>query len=101
MNLIEQKEFALKLMDWHGGMSSGVYAVSSCMYSDATQGKVYEPKNHYGHEIAFNSAISELTQLKQRAKYPEAVTLNDVRECNQLATKLKKHFPNPDYATIS
>jgi hypothetical protein len=87
-----QKKLALALIDWHGGMSSGLYAVGSCMLSDSEKGIRYSTDNHPGHLDALKRAISELRTLKEKANYPEAVTAKDERECNALAAKLEKYL---------
>lgn len=88
MNTKQQKRLALKLLEWHSGMSSGVYAVGSCMLSDSENGIAYQALNHGGHCAAIHKAIGELRNLKARANYPECVTAKDERECNALADKL-------------
>jgi hypothetical protein len=57
---MNQKDLALKLLDYHGGQSSALYAIGSCMLSDAERGKVYTPSNHHGHANAIQGAIDEL-----------------------------------------
>jgi hypothetical protein len=92
MTLKQQKRFALKLLDWHGGMHSGIYAVASCMLSDAEQGRKYETKNHRGHAEAYVRALRELLFLKEKANFPESVTAKDSAECKELARKLASDF---------
>jgi hypothetical protein len=90
MKISTQKKLALALLQWHGGQSSPLYAVGSCMLSDSDKGRAY----HRGHtdtedeQGAVRRAQYELTGLKKYANYPEAVTPKDERECNALAAKL-------------
>ncbi len=86
-----QKKLALQLLDWHGGMSSGLYAVGSCMLADAERGVTYKPQNCTGHvKYALPRALDELRNLKRDAKFPETVTPRDVRTCRRLAARLEK-----------
>lgn len=91
-----QKKLALSLLDWHGGQSSGLYAVGSCMLSDANDGREYVPALHRGHSEqpphALRMAISELRDLKKDAKFPEFVSREDETECNTLADKLETYL---------
>lgn len=95
-----QTKLALALLDWHGGQNTGLYAVGSCMLSDCYKNRTYDPKNHRGHAPsekddncgALRSAIISLQKLKERAKYPEAVTAQDEKECNALAKKLRAYL---------
>jgi hypothetical protein len=97
LTITQQKTLALHLLEWHGGQSSALYAVGSCMLSDADKGKCYAPANHRGHAEdqekdtcgALQSAITELRQMKARANFPEAVTPDMEKECTTLAKKLK------------
>lgn len=75
---IDVVELALRLMDWHGGMGSGLYAVGSNLYTgyDPSIGDV-------------TRAISELRNLKRQANYPACVTPQDEVECNELADMLE------------
>ena len=64
-----QKNFALKLLDYHGGQFSALYAVGSCMLSDSEKGEKYNPANHRGHACndefcgAVKNAIFELRKF--------------------------------------
>lgn len=78
MTIRSQKKLALSLLDWHGGQSSAVYAIGSCMLSDSDNGVHYRTVNHHGHVTALTRAISELRNLKKEL------------ECNALASKLEK-----------
>lgn len=90
MTLRQQTKLAEKLMQWHGGMHSGVYAVASVMWSYCERGDEYNPERERGHlEIALPKAIQELRNLKKDANFPEAVTAKDEQECNNLAAKLE------------
>lgn len=89
MRLANQHILANDLLAWHGGQSSGLYAVGSCMLSDCVYRRLYSPKNHYGHENAILRAIDELRKMKRDAKFPEAVRSSDERACNALANKLE------------
>lgn len=92
MNLTSQKKLSLALLEFHGGMSSGLYAVGSCMLSDSDKGREYSPDNHNGHDAAIRRAVSELRDMKKDANFPECVTPKLEREANALASKLEKHF---------
>ena len=89
-----QKVLALSLLDWHGGQTSALYAVGSCMLSDSNNAREYDPANHRGHTGsetetgAVRRACFELRGLRKNANYPEAVTAKDEAECNALADKL-------------
>lgn len=97
-DLADQKRLAMSLLDWHGGQSSAVYAVGSCMLSDSQRGIVYDPANHTAHTDdgeyrgAVRRAITELQNLRRDANFPEAVTPEAESECNALADKLMTHF---------
>jgi hypothetical protein len=101
LSIPAQKRLALSLLDWHGGQSSGLYAVGSCMLSDSNSGRQYDPANHRGHADddkstgAVTRAIFELRRLKQDANFPEAVTSEMERAANALANRLARHF-RPD-----
>lgn len=90
--LNEQRELANDLMSWHGGQSSGVYAVGSCMSSDTDRGLRYSTTRHYGHVEAVRLAIAELQNLKRDANFPETVGPAQEAECNALAEKLKAYL---------
>jgi len=85
-----QKTFALKLLDYHGGQNSGLYAVGSCMLSDSDKGRKYSPKNHNGHDKAIKWAISELRNFKKDANFPECVTPKMESDSEILAKQLDK-----------
>lgn len=85
-----QKQLALKLLEWHGGQSSGLYAVGSCMLSDSDRGRKYETKNHNGHDKAIIWALSELRDMKKTANFPECVTPKMEKEAESLANRLEK-----------
>jgi hypothetical protein len=93
-----QKMLALSLLDWHGGQSSALYAVGSCMLADANYSREYDPAAHCGHTDdgeyrgAVRRAITELRDLRKNANFPEAVTAKDESECNALADKLTGLF---------
>ncbi len=93
-----QKSFALKLLEFHGGQCSGLYAVGSCMLSDSKRGAKYEPKNHRGHAEseeedtcgAVKNAIFELRGLRKHANFPECVKASDEKMAEKLAARLEK-----------
>ena len=90
-----QLALSLALHDWHGGQSSAIYAVASCMLADSHRGWRYDPEKHRGHagpSGALARTISELRNLRARDNYPEAVTAKDEKECNALASKLETYF---------
>lgn len=92
----QQKNFALKLLDYHGGQFSALYAVGSCMLSDSEKGKKYNPANHRGHACndefcgAVKNAIFELRGLKKYANFPECVKPSDEKQAAKLALRLEK-----------
>lgn len=71
------------LFSWHGGQWSGVYSVASTLESNPTQ---------YGNAQNLRRAVRELERLMQDAKHPEAVTPEDIVECNGLAAELRFRF---------
>ncbi len=89
-----QEKLALTLLEWHGGGSSALYAVGSCMLADANNATEYDPSNHRGHADsdeetgAVRRAVFELRGLRKNANYPETVTAKMEGECNALADKL-------------
>jgi hypothetical protein len=98
MKISTQKKLALALLEWHGGQSSPLYAVGSCMLSDSDKGRLYDPKNHRGHEDTedesgcLRMAIRELENMRANANFPEAIKPSDERACNLLSYRLSKHF---------
>lgn len=56
-DVTEQRELALALLDWHGGQSSALYAVGSCMLAACDRDEVYRPD---GETVA--AALAELGQ---------------------------------------
>lgn len=92
----QQKNFALKLLDYHGGQFSALYAVGSCMLSDSEKGAKYSPMNHRGHACndefcgAVKNAIFELRGLKKYANFPECVKSSDEKQAEKLALRLEK-----------
>jgi hypothetical protein len=95
MNIKAQKKLALALLEWHGGMSSGLYAVGSCMLSDSEKGVAYSVDRHHGHVAAIHRAVSELRGLKAQANFPDCVKASDERACNRLAGQLEEFIPAP------
>lgn len=82
MNNTELKSFALELLDWHGGQSSGLYSVGSTLLAYGKNGiKNMEP--------SIRRAISELRNLRRDANYPECVSAQDEQTCNALADRLQ------------
>ncbi len=67
-----QKQFALSLLEFHGGQNSGLYAVGSCMLADSECSVKYNPANHRGHAEnaetcgAVKRAIFELRGLNEK-----------------------------------
>jgi hypothetical protein len=102
--LLAQRNLSLRLLEWHGGQSSALYAVGSCMLSDSDKGRAYEPVNHQGHAQhvdedpekdtagAVSNACFELRTLKRFANFPEAVSESDEKTCRQLADRLKSYL---------
>jgi hypothetical protein len=97
----QQLKLANKLLQWHGGQSSALYAVGSCMLSDSYKGRPYDPAAHRGHADTQDEhgavwrAIRELRNLRKDANFPEAVTPQGETECNALAAKLEKLYLKP------
>ena len=95
---MNQKKLALDLLDYHGGQSSALYAVGSCMLSDSRKGIKYRPEMHRGHADteeetgAVTRAIYELRGLRKNANFPECVTAEMEQECNALADTLERKF---------
>lgn len=100
LTITQQKTLSLRLLEWHGGQGSALYAVGSCMLFDSEKGIRYTPANHRGHAPdektdncgALRSAIISLQKMKERANYPECVTPTMEKECNALAEKLKLYL---------
>ena len=94
----QQSKLAASLLDWHGGQSSAVYAVGSCMLSDFHHEKAYDPANHRGHADsetetgAVRRACFELRGLRKYARHPQAVTQRMETSCNRLADKLAEIY---------
>lgn len=85
---LTQEVLANLLLEWHGGASSGLYAVGSCMLSDARKGIRYNPEKHRGHYdgvFAFNMAVEELKQCRLERKaagsYAEMKKLANLINC--------------------
>lgn len=89
-----QKQFALSLLEFHGGGNSSLYAVGSCMLSAAERGDVYNFHNYGGHDKALPQAIQELRNLKKNANFPECVTPKLERDANKLANRLENVYLN-------
>lgn len=91
-----QKQFALSLLNFHGGQNSGLYAVGSCMLSDSERGVKYNPANHCGHAEnaetcgAVKNAIFDLRGLRKLANFPECVKSSDEKLAEKLANRLGK-----------
>lgn len=86
------KRLALQLLEWHGGQWSGVYAVGSTMLAAAHRHlETCEIEPRYAAK-----AIRELRRLKADANFPECVSAQDERECNDLAERLEVMFDLDD-----
>ena len=81
LNTPAVKQLAEDLLQWHGGMGSGLYAVGSFLYGGR------EPE-----EKQIRRAIDELRNLRRDANFPECVTDDDMSECAALAERLEKLF---------
>lgn len=75
---------AERLLQWHGGMFSGLYSVGSCMLG----GHAVDPAQ-------VDRACSELRNLRLLANFPDCVTADDEAECNALADELERLYPEP------
>lgn len=90
----KQSKLALELLGYHGSQSSALYAVGSCMLSDANKGISYHPSNHRGHadtdeeQGCASMAVRELRKLKSGANYPDAVTPAMEKRANRIADEL-------------
>jgi hypothetical protein len=80
------KTLSLQLLDWHGGMSSGLYSVGSTMLSAANRKEDFDRKSM---QDQIKRAIYELRNLKRDANFPDCVTSKDERELAKLANKLE------------
>jgi hypothetical protein len=54
MNELSQKDFALKLHDWHGGQHTGVYSIASCLLADP---------HHLPEQRTVERAVAELERF--------------------------------------
>jgi hypothetical protein len=99
MTLSSQHIFALALLNFHGGQSSGLYAVGSCMLSDCGKHIMYAPELHHGHcdnddeQGALSRAIWELKGFGKGCAFPASVDAADKRKAYSLARKLEGAFP--------
>lgn len=73
------ERFALKLLLYHGGGGSGIYAVGSTLFVGMTP----DP-------IQVQRALDELRNPRKYAKFPELVTDKDIRAENALANRLER-----------
>lgn len=77
---LDRKQLALKLLDWHGGQWSGLYAVGSSWYT--------------GHEVPMEEvqrADMELEKLiNKEVNYPETMTDQDIAELMELRKQLNE-----------
>lgn len=92
--LANQRNFALRLMGWHGGQSSALYAVGSCMLADAERGEIYDPLNHRGHHPAnsehdlgaLSRAVAELSRDSRDEEYRSSQRAELARLSKRLAS---------------
>lgn len=101
-NIAFQKDLAERLLQWHGGQGSSLYAVGSTMLSLAHKGELYDPRKQIGHYDgvkAFETAIAELRGMKRNAQHPNAVTPQDEKQCNDLAAQLEQFRPRREAVT--
>jgi hypothetical protein len=79
-----QSKLALELLGYHGGQSSALYAVGSCMLSDANKGVEYNPLNHRGHgDDGSVAGALIMARVELRADFNE-------KRANRLAETLLK-----------
>lgn len=69
------------LLEWHGGMGSGLYSVGSCLLANATVSI---------DEVV--RAINELRNLKKHANYPDALDIEDELEASELSNELEDEY---------
>lgn len=81
------KRLALRLLEWHGGQSSGLYSVGSTLLADCMAGR---KTNWKTLRPSVERAIYELRGLRKYANHPECVTEKDEAECNALASRLER-----------
>lgn len=81
LNTPSVRQLAIDLLEWNGGMGSGLYSVGSFLYG-----------GHEPEEKQIRRAIDELRDLRRDAKFPECVTDDDVSECAALALRLEELF---------
>lgn len=78
-----------RLLEWHGGMSSGLYSVGSMLLGN------FEPQTN---EVI--RAINELRNLKRHANFPDALDIQDELEASELSNQLEdKYHPNTELLT--
>ena len=83
-----QKQLALKLLQWHDGQNSALYAVGSCMLSDAEKKKSYFTLDHNHEEIIHHACL----ELYQVGKSPKSFSEEDVKETRLLAIELEEYI---------
>lgn len=81
----EQAELAERLLEWHGGQSSGLYAVGSCMLAEAERGRVYRPENHHGHADGVQAYAMAIADLR--------LMMSGEAGCAVLADRLRALWP--------
>lgn len=70
-----------RLLEWHGGMSSGLYSVGSMLLEN------FEPQID---EVI--RAINELRNLKRHANFPEALDIEDELQASELSNELEDKY---------
>lgn len=70
-----------RLLEWHGGMSTGLYSVGSMLLGN------FEP----GIDEVIR-AINELRNLRRRANFPDALDIEDELEVLELSNELEDKY---------
>ena len=70
-----------RLLEWHGGMGSGLYSVGSCLLANATVSI---------DEVV--RAINELRVALSKAQSQDCVTEEDEYECQKLSNELEDKY---------
>ena len=70
-----------RLLEWHGGMSTGCYSVGSMLLGN------FEPEIN---EVI--RAINELRNLRKHANFPDALDIEDELEASELSNELEDKY---------
>lgn len=76
--LSKRQRLALRILDWHGGQDTGLYALGSSWFA-----------NHEVPLCVVNRACSELSRIAaKQVPFPETVTEKTITEVETLMTKI-------------